>query len=296
MRQVAFNACAAVAAERWPADGANPHYAWQLYHLWANLAVLNRLRRARGLNTLSLRPHAGECAGSGTHLAAAYLLAQSINHGVELRSSIGLQYLYLLDQVGMSVSPLSNDFLFLRLKDSPFPKFFAAGMNVTLSTDDPLLFHLSSEPLLEEYTVARAAFGLSMTDLCEIARNSVLQSDFPAPFKASWLGAAHAHEGELRNDEHRTNVCGLREAFRWNLLSRERSFVKACGGSGGGKGGGGGGGGEGESASGGSVMRAAFPPTDGAEAEGRPASLDAQPRYSDGEALGPAKRARAQFE
>ena len=38
-------------------------------------------------------------------------------------------------------------------------------MNVTLSTDDPLLFHMSDDALLEEYSVARASFDLSMTDL-----------------------------------------------------------------------------------------------------------------------------------
>ena len=43
-------------------------------------------------------------------------------------------------------------------------------MNVTLSTDDPLLFHLSKEPLLEEYVTARNTWSLSMPDLCEIAR------------------------------------------------------------------------------------------------------------------------------
>lgn len=36
---------------------------------------------------------------------------------------------------------------------------------MTLSTDDPLLFHMSDDALLEEYSVARATFDLSMTDL-----------------------------------------------------------------------------------------------------------------------------------
>lgn len=61
-------------------------------------------------------------------------------------------------------------------------------MNVTLSTDDPLLFHLSDDALLEEYSVARATFDLSMTDMMEIARNSILQSGFEAEFKKKFLG------------------------------------------------------------------------------------------------------------
>ena len=53
------------------------------------------------------------------------------------------------------MAPTSNDFLFLKLSNNPFYKFFSHGMNVTLSTDDPLLFHLSKEPLLEEYVAQR---------------------------------------------------------------------------------------------------------------------------------------------
>ena len=46
-------------------------------------------------------------------------------------------------------------------------------MNVSLSTDDPLIIHMSKEPLLEEYAVAAQFFGYSTVDLAEIARNSV---------------------------------------------------------------------------------------------------------------------------
>merc|ERR1712125_103439 len=121
------------------------------------------------------------------HLAATYMLANSINHGINLEHQVSLQYLYYLDQVGLSCSPLSNNFLFRKIGDSPFLKFFRRGLNITLSTDDPLLFHMSDDPLLEEYSVARATFGLSMTDLSEIARSSILQSGFEDDFKKKWL-------------------------------------------------------------------------------------------------------------
>ena len=52
-------------------------------------------------------------------------------------------------QVGMSISPLSNNFLFRKIATNPFPKLFKRGLNVTLSTDDPLLFHMSDDALLE---------------------------------------------------------------------------------------------------------------------------------------------------
>ena len=120
-------------------------------------------------------------------------------------------YLYYLSQVGIAVSPLSNNALFLAISDNPFPLFFRRGLNVSLSTDDPLIFHRlfnsctyscalfatanafslsfrTRQPLIEEYTVAGALWRLSSTDLCEIARNSVLQSGFCDGFKAHWLG------------------------------------------------------------------------------------------------------------
>ena len=101
----------------------------------------------------ALRPHAGE-AGSLSHLASTFLVAQSINHGIRLKQCPVLQYLYYLEQIGLSVSPLSNNILFTEYNRNPFPDFFAHGLNVTLSTDDPLLIHYTMDPLLEEYSIA----------------------------------------------------------------------------------------------------------------------------------------------
>ena len=42
----------------------------------------------------------------------------------------------------------------MELSKNPFPTYFKRGLNVTLSTDDPLIFHSTREPLVEEYTVA----------------------------------------------------------------------------------------------------------------------------------------------
>jgi AMP deaminase len=52
------------------------------------------------------------------------------------------------------MSPLSNNSLFLDYHRNPLPTFFARGLNVSLSTDDPLQIHLTKEPLVEEYSVA----------------------------------------------------------------------------------------------------------------------------------------------
>ena len=74
----------------------------KLYYLWANIEVLNKLRQSKGMNTFAFRPHAGE-TGDTMHLAATYILCVSINHGINLDKQVSLQYLYYLDQVGLSV-------------------------------------------------------------------------------------------------------------------------------------------------------------------------------------------------
>ena len=110
-------------------------------------------RQARGLNTFALRPHCGE-AGEIDHLATCFMCSENISHGIQLRKSPFLQYLYYLAQIGLCMSPLSNNSLFLDYHRNPFPTYFARGLSVSLSTDDPLLLHLTREPLVEEFSVA----------------------------------------------------------------------------------------------------------------------------------------------
>ena len=90
----------------------NPPYYYYQYYMYANLVVLNRFRRLRGMSTFNLRPHAGE-SGSERHLSATFLLAENISHGLNLRKAPFLQYLYYLAQIGIAMSPLSNNSLFL---------------------------------------------------------------------------------------------------------------------------------------------------------------------------------------
>jgi aminodeoxyfutalosine deaminase len=55
------------------------------------------------------------------------------------------------------------------LKDHPLPKFLEQGLLVTLSTDDPALFHTD---LLNEYALAES-LGLSRKRVLELAENSI---------------------------------------------------------------------------------------------------------------------------
>uniref|UniRef100_A0A5S6R459 AMP deaminase n=1 Tax=Trichuris muris TaxID=70415 RepID=A0A5S6R459_TRIMR len=208
-----------VTADQW-VDLENPPYAYYLYYMYANLATLNRFRSMRGFNTFSLRPHCGE-AGPISHLVIGFMFSESIAHGLLLRKVPVLQYLYYLCQIGIAMSPLSNNGLFLAYHRNPLPEYLAKGLNICLSTDDPLQFHFTKEPLMEEYSIAAQVWKLSNSDMCEISRNGVLQSGFPHEMKVHWLGPNYLEPGVPGNDVARTNVPDVRVSYRHETLVNE---------------------------------------------------------------------------
>lgn len=198
-----------------------------------------------------LRPHAGE-AGITDNLTSAFLTSYGISHGILLRKVPALQYLYYLKQVGLAMSPLSNNALFLKYERNPFPEFFRRGLNVSLSTDDPLQFHFTKEPLIEEYSVAaqvkmkrfqfelifwwykgysktvyimRQIWKLSSSDMCELARNSVIQCGWEMKIKQHWIGKNWYRPGPAGNDMQKTNVPNIRLAFRYETLREELAML-----------------------------------------------------------------------
>lgn len=150
-------------------------------YLWHMRQQMNRFKLAQNkaitktpTHVCTLRPHCGE-SGPIHHLYTAFLLADSINHGIQLIHCPVMMYAFYLTQIGISVSPLSNDSLVCRMKKHPLKHLFSVGLNVTLSTDDPLQFHMTEQPLLEEYSVARRVFRLTNVDVAELMTNSVKQ-------------------------------------------------------------------------------------------------------------------------
>lgn len=202
----------------------NPPYGYWIYFLFANLTSLNAFRKRRGFNTFLLRPHCGE-AGDTDHLAAALLCCHSISHGITLRKVPIFQYAFYLDQIGIAMSPLSNNALFLTYDRNPFVSYFRKGLNVSLSTDDPLQFAFTKEPLIEEYSVAAQIYKFSAVDMCELAKHSVDQSGFELSLKQRWLGKYCYLPGVLGNDVAKCNVPDIRESFRHETLKAEHSFI-----------------------------------------------------------------------
>ncbi|KAE8606148.1 hypothetical protein XENTR_v10010613 [Xenopus tropicalis] len=202
----------------------NPPYSYYLYFMYANIMLLNNLRKERGMSTFLFRPHCGE-AGSITHLVSAFITADNISHGLNLKKSPVLQYLYYLAQIPIAMSPLSNNSLFLEYSKNPLREFLHKGLVVSLSTDDPMQFHYTKEALMEEYAIAAQVWKLSTCDLCEIARNSVLQSGLSDKEKKHFLGSNCSKEGPEGNDISRTNVAQIRMAYRYETLCNELSFL-----------------------------------------------------------------------
>ncbi|KAE8397624.1 hypothetical protein BDV37DRAFT_50488 [Aspergillus pseudonomiae] len=203
----------------------NPPYSYWIYFMFANIASLNIWRKKRGFNTFVLRPHCGE-AGDPDHLAVGFLCCHSISHGILLRKVPLLQYLFYLDQIGIAMSPLSNNALFLTYDKNPFANFFRRGLNVSLSTDDPLQFAFTKEPLIEEYSVAAQIYKFSAVDMCELAKHSVLQSGFELALKQRWLGTNCSAAGVPGNNVAKSNVPDIREGFRHETLIGELALIE----------------------------------------------------------------------
>ncbi|KZV73172.1 AMP deaminase [Peniophora sp. CONT] len=206
----------------------SPPYSYWVYYVFANMSSLNKWRQKRGFSTFVFRPHSGE-AGDTDHLTAAFLTSHSISHGILLRKVPALQYFFYLKQIGIAMSPLSNNALFLAYERNPVPEFFKTGLNISLSTDDPLQFHFTKEPLLEEYSVAAHILKLPQSSLCELARNSVIQSGFEMQIKKHWLGQHWYLPGADGNDINKTNVPNARLKYRHETLLEELALVGVVG-------------------------------------------------------------------
>ena len=122
----------------------NAPYSYYVYQMWSNISVLNKFRRERGFGTFAFRPHCGE-AGDIDHMVAAFLCAQAVNHGITMRRSPSLQYLFYLEQIGLAMSPMSNNALFLGYDRNPFDLYFKRGKQAhgTLNPKPKTLNHES---------------------------------------------------------------------------------------------------------------------------------------------------------
>jgi len=140
---------------------------------------------AAGLHSV---PHAGESTGPQTIWdALTDLRAERIGHGASCTQDPRLLK-YLVDQrIPLEVCPTSNiaTRAVKTLDEHPIKEMVAAGVWVTINSDDPPMF---GTDLNTEYAVAARLLNLDETGLAALAKNAVEAAFMPPSAKAT-LGA-----------------------------------------------------------------------------------------------------------
>lgn len=149
---------------------------------------------ARGLHSI---PHAGEMHGPASIRGAIDALgAERIGHGIRILEDRALVDEVRERRIALDVCPTSNLMTgaVSSLEAHPLPAMLEAGLQCTLASDDPSMFH---SYLADEYEVCRRIFGMDDGRLAEVARTGVRASFADDATKADlargiadWLAAS----------------------------------------------------------------------------------------------------------
>jgi adenosine deaminase len=145
--------------------------------------VWERARRAGKV----VKAHAGECDGAARVREAIEVLGvRRIQHGVRAIEDPAVLQLAVDVGATFDVCPLSN--VGLRVVPSiaahPLRDLMAAGVNCTVSTDDPLSFN---NTLTDEYLALAREGGFSRAELAQVARAGWKVADVPAAERRKYL-------------------------------------------------------------------------------------------------------------
>jgi aminodeoxyfutalosine deaminase len=138
--------------------------------------------------------HAGEIGGPDSVREAIELLgAERIGHGIAVMRDPAFAATLAMRRVVLEVCPTSNlctgalarqtEKLDAGLQDHPLPQFIKSGIAVTLSTDDPALFHTD---LLTEYSKV-ASLGVPAPQLVKLMEQSFHAAFLPPEDKRKYL-------------------------------------------------------------------------------------------------------------
>jgi aminodeoxyfutalosine deaminase len=140
--------------------------------------------RAAGLHCV---PHAGETTGPQTIWDALIALgAERIGHGISAAEDPELLDHLAENAVPLEVCPTSNvrTRAVASLEEHPLAALVAAGVQVSINSDDPPMFGTT---LNNEYAVAASLLALDRLGVAELARNAVRHSFADASTKAAIL-------------------------------------------------------------------------------------------------------------
>jgi adenosine deaminase len=150
--------------------------------VWARVRSLGKATKA----------HAGEFSSAqDVRQAVTDLGVRRVQHGLRAIDDPAVMELLKSEGVTLDMTPISNLKLMAvpSLSEHPIRRFLRAGINCTVSTDDPMLF---GNNLNDEYLALAQEAGFTFGELIQLARNGFSVADLPA---------AKKHEFVARLDE-----------------------------------------------------------------------------------------------
>jgi adenosine deaminase len=145
---------------------------------------------AEGLHSV---PHAGESTGPETVWdALTHLGAERIGHGIAAARDARLLEHLRDNAIPLEVCPTSNvrTRSVASLAEHPLPALVAAGVPVTINSDDPPMF---ATTLNDEYAIAAELLALDATGVADLARAGVRASFLDDAGKAVLLAEIDAY-------------------------------------------------------------------------------------------------------
>ncbi|MEO9238392.1 MAG: adenosine deaminase [Jatrophihabitantaceae bacterium] len=146
--------------------------------------------RAIGLHSV---PHAGETTGPETIWDSIRLLgAERIGHGTSAMRDPALVDYLGEHQIPLEVCPTSNiaTRAVSTLTEHPLKAMVAAGLTVSINSDDPPMF---STDLNSEYAIAAELLALDQAGVAGLAKAAITASFAPDPVKAGLLTEIDAY-------------------------------------------------------------------------------------------------------
>ena len=123
--------------------------------------------------------HAGEAAGAASVRGAVEVLrVDRLGHALRAEEDEAVVDLLARTGVALELCPLSNlaTGVIERIEDHPVRRYWERGLNISINTDDPGMFHNS---LAGEYAVLMDVFGFSRAEIRRLAA---------AALEAAWCG------------------------------------------------------------------------------------------------------------
>lgn len=134
--------------------------------------------KARGAG-LHCVPHAGETVGPVSIWGALKVLgAERLGHGVRAIEDLTLVAYLAEHRIPLELSPTSNIRLgiYASIAEHPLPRLYAAGVPITVNSDDPALFNTT---LNAEVKLLVDPFNLDINMVNEVVLNGVRYSFLP---------------------------------------------------------------------------------------------------------------------